>query len=151
MPDAVFDARVTFHTQLQRIEYFRIDTFVIHINALYDIFKFAFEQLPVGTFEGSILHLLFQLFTQFAVKLIDVLLLVDLIDIPPKSLEQLKGPHFKLAILLIVEDPLQVKRDRGLVLLDGQSGHLVDGISKRTDEKLALNETVHVACRTFVH
>ena len=32
-----------------------------------------------------------------------------------------------------------------MVKVDGQSGHLVDGISKRTDEKLALNETVHVA------
>lgn len=105
---AILNGLVSFHGQLNVDELLFACRLVININAFINVLNFSFEQLLKGALHRSVLHLLVELLVQDLVELADILLLVNVVDVPAECLQQLVGSHILLLVaeLEVVEDSL---------------------------------------------
>lgn len=83
--EAILYSLVAFYVQLQINEFLAPGRFIIDINAFHDVLYFALEQLLKRALDCCVFHLLVQLLAQDLVEFTNILLLVDVVDVPAKG------------------------------------------------------------------
>lgn len=89
LPHTVLDGVVAAHPQLYRVELVLARRLVLDVDTFYDILRLSFKESVEGSLNRRILHLLVELVAENTVELVHVLLLVDVLRVPPESLKEL--------------------------------------------------------------
>ena len=84
---AILDSFVAFDRELQGVENFVSAGLKLNLGALNHALGDALEQVLVSALEVCVLHLPLQLVREYAVELINILLLVPLVVTPPEGLK----------------------------------------------------------------
>ena len=85
LSEAVLDCLVSFYVQLQINEFLAPSRFIINMNAFHNILYLSLEQLLKRALNCRVFHLLVQLLAQDLVEFTDILLLVDIVNVPAKG------------------------------------------------------------------
>lgn len=137
-----------FDVKLNAVESLPSRRLVTNVVTLNYILEHPFKQLRVGASHMSALHLLFQLVTEDAIKLVDIVLHIHFSLTPPKSVKQLESSHRFFACLKIVENSLKTEGNAFEIV--NISGHLVHCSPERSYYVQRLEETVDVAGRPLI-
>ena len=110
--DTLFYCLITSDYELDSIKLFISRGFIILVYAFYYVLQLTLEKSIEGAADWSVLHLFVQLFTQDAVELVDILLLVNIIAIPSKCLKELmRSDKTRISKLKVIEYALQAERN----------------------------------------
>ena len=85
LSETVLDCLVPFYVQLQINEFFAPGRFIIDMNAFHDVLYLTLEQLLKRALNCRVFHLLVQLLAQDLVEFTNILLLVDIVDVPAEG------------------------------------------------------------------
>ena len=82
LPETILYGLISFYIELQIVELLGPRGFVFHVYAFPDILYLTLKELLERALHGCILHLLIELLAEDLVEFTDVLLLINIINVP---------------------------------------------------------------------
>mmetsp|Transcript_13521 Transcript_13521/g.30686 ORF Transcript_13521/g.30686 Transcript_13521/m.30686 type:complete len:251 (-) Transcript_13521:639-1391(-) len=135
---------------LQVVEVLVTQRRVLHVDAAHIVRELAAEEVGHRALDAGPLHLLLELIHQHAVELLDVVLHERIVRVPAEAFGELLCADARVAVLKLVEDPLQRQRDARLGVFAIRGMHVVHRLPKVREVSQRLQQRVHVASGPLV-